>query len=59
MVKIYADHGGWRIDVVVDGKVQRTAWHFMRSLALNIANEFAEHYGSRYEPLPIEKPADW
>lgn len=54
MIKVYEDRGGWRIDVILEGKVQRTAWVLDRRMATNVANEFAEYYGpSRYEPLPI------
>lgn len=59
MVQIIAEKGGWRLNVWLEGKIQRTAWALTSRQALMIAREFAEYYGDRYEPLPIEKPNDF
>ena len=57
MVKVYEDTGGWRIDVFVEGKKQRTAWVTTKQQAEMVSREFAAYYSDRYEmPLPIEKP---
>jgi hypothetical protein len=55
MIKVYEDNGGWRIDVILAGRTQRTAWMPRLDRALSVAQEFAAYYGSTHEPLPIEE----
>lgn len=47
------------MNVWLEGKIQRTAWALTSRQVMMIAREFAEYYGDRYEPLPIEKPNDF
>lgn len=47
---------GFRINVWLADKIQRTAWMRDKSSALRVATEFAEYYGKSNQPLPINKP---
>ena len=38
MIRVYEDHGGWCIDAILEGRVQRTAWALDRNSAQHIAN---------------------